>query len=335
MTRRRAARRNKSWEERHEMEGLTLGAVALAAGRRRCSAGAPRPRPRAKDIVINMAAPDWLPTRFMQEEFDRTYKAQERQQREAGDRLHPVAQLLSARRRLAVFGREEVPDDRHRQPVAGRLRRGRPLPQAEQIYRRRPRAAGDHRRPAPGAEGHLVELSLQVAPTTTASRRFPDNLRDVRIGRTCSATRPSGPISRSSSTRPCPATTTSGRTWTGSSGATSASSSPARRATSLATASRTTISTASPIRPARRYDFSSMQINAFIWEYGGDIWDETEHQAGDRRGEFPTRGEGVRAISRPAEIRAAGRQDRADGHLRRSKTFTCRARSPRWSTGSA
>ena len=29
----------------------------------------------ANDIVINMAAPDWLPTRFMQEEFDKTYKA--------------------------------------------------------------------------------------------------------------------------------------------------------------------------------------------------------------------------------------------------------------------
>jgi multiple sugar transport system substrate-binding protein len=29
----------------------------------------------AKDIVINMAAPDWLPTRFMQEEFDRSYKS--------------------------------------------------------------------------------------------------------------------------------------------------------------------------------------------------------------------------------------------------------------------
>src|SRR6202050_2577011 len=29
----------------------------------------------AKDIVINMAAPDWLPTRFMQQEFNRCYKS--------------------------------------------------------------------------------------------------------------------------------------------------------------------------------------------------------------------------------------------------------------------
>ena len=38
--------------------------------------GALAPAPAsAKDIVINMAAPDWLPTRFMQEEFDRSYKS--------------------------------------------------------------------------------------------------------------------------------------------------------------------------------------------------------------------------------------------------------------------
>ena len=38
--------------------------------------GALAPAPAsAKDIVINMAAPDWLPTRFMQEEFDKSYKS--------------------------------------------------------------------------------------------------------------------------------------------------------------------------------------------------------------------------------------------------------------------
>jgi len=47
-----------------------------ASGRRRLMGAALAPAPAsAKDIVINMAAPDWLPTRFMQEEFDKTYKA--------------------------------------------------------------------------------------------------------------------------------------------------------------------------------------------------------------------------------------------------------------------
>ena len=49
-------------------------AALAAAGALMGAALAPAPA-SAKDIVINMAAPDWLPTRFMQEEFDKTYKA--------------------------------------------------------------------------------------------------------------------------------------------------------------------------------------------------------------------------------------------------------------------
>jgi multiple sugar transport system substrate-binding protein len=32
------------------------------------------------------------------------------------------------------------------------------------------------------------------------------------------------------------------------------------------------------------YDFSSMQINGFIWQYGGDIWDETQVPTGQAEG---------------------------------------------------
>ena len=46
--------------------GLALGAALLALGAQAAT---------AKDIVLNMAAPDWPPTRFMQEEADRSYKA--------------------------------------------------------------------------------------------------------------------------------------------------------------------------------------------------------------------------------------------------------------------
>src|ERR1700727_3519845 len=48
-------------------------AALAAAGALLGAALAPAPA-SAKDIVINIAAPDWLPTRFMQEEFDRSYK---------------------------------------------------------------------------------------------------------------------------------------------------------------------------------------------------------------------------------------------------------------------
>src|SRR5271163_4653676 len=51
----------------------SIAAVAVA-GASLWGALAPAPA-SAKDIVINMAAPDWLPTRFMQEEFDKSYKS--------------------------------------------------------------------------------------------------------------------------------------------------------------------------------------------------------------------------------------------------------------------
>ena len=30
---------------------------------------------KAQDVTINMAVPDWPPTRFMKEEFDRSFKS--------------------------------------------------------------------------------------------------------------------------------------------------------------------------------------------------------------------------------------------------------------------
>src|SRR5580704_14367351 len=53
----------------------TTAVTTMAAAMAMMAASFAPPRAIAKDIVINMAAPDWLPTRFMQEEFDKTYKA--------------------------------------------------------------------------------------------------------------------------------------------------------------------------------------------------------------------------------------------------------------------
>ena len=49
--------------------GASLAAVLVGVGAAR------PPTAAAKDITINMAAPDWPPTRFMKEEFDRSYKS--------------------------------------------------------------------------------------------------------------------------------------------------------------------------------------------------------------------------------------------------------------------
>ena len=49
------------------------------------------------------------------------------------------------------------------------------------------------------------------------------------------------------------------------------------------------------------YDFSSMQINGFIWQMGGDIWDETQapNRPGGRRRELAGSREGARQVSEP------------------------------------
>ncbi len=48
------------------------------------------------------------------------------------------------------------------------------------------------------------------------------------------------------------------------------------------------------------YDFSSMQINGFIWQHGGDIWDETKAPDGQAEGvvNSPKAVEGAGAVSR-------------------------------------
>ena len=58
------------------MKGLkfSIAAAAITAGAVLGGAFTAAPA-SAKDVIINMAAPDWQPTRFMQEEFNRTYKA--------------------------------------------------------------------------------------------------------------------------------------------------------------------------------------------------------------------------------------------------------------------
>jgi len=57
------------------MVRLMASIAALSAAGILTGAAIAPPPAFANDIVINMAAPDWLPTRFMQEEFDRSYKS--------------------------------------------------------------------------------------------------------------------------------------------------------------------------------------------------------------------------------------------------------------------
>jgi multiple sugar transport system substrate-binding protein len=66
------------------------------------------------------------------------------------------------------------------------------------------------------------------------------------------------------------------------------------------------------------YDFSSMQINGFIWQMGGNTWDETQIPKGQAEGVVNSP-EAVKALEKYLEhapVHAAGGQDRHHGHLR-------------------
>ena len=70
------------------------------------------------------------------------------------------------------------------------------------------------------------------------------------------------------------------------------------------------------------YDFSSMQINGFIWQMGGNIWDETQAPNGHAEGvvNSPEAVEGAGEVPEPDRVHAARRQDRHHGHLQVGRT---------------
>ena len=78
------------------------------------------------------------------------------------------------------------------------------------------------------------------------------------------------------------------------------------------------------------YDFSTMQINAFIWQHGADIWDETKAPKGQAEGVVNSAdgGQGVRSLSVAA--RSTCRRWSRPGPWTSSRSTSCsaRARSP-------
>ena len=213
----------------------------------------------------------------------REVQGEVRQQCKARGRLHPLAGLLRAAGRLAHLGREEVPDGGLGQPVARRLRRGRLLHADRQVHQGRPGVAEGLQGPAPERGLGLLDLSLQVRQ---ALRLPADAGRAGRrtIARTSSATRPSSRPTRPSTARSCPAPARRWTTSTGTRSRPSASSSSARRATIWPASRWPMISTASSTRRARTTTSAIMQVNGFIWQHGGDIWDETKAPKGKAEG---------------------------------------------------
>ena len=65
------------------------------------------------------------------------------------------------------------------------------------------------------------------------------------------------------------------------------------------------------------YDFAIMQVNAFIWQNGADIWDETKAPNGQAEGvvNSPEAIEALEQLPVAGRVHAAGGQDRDHGHL--------------------
>ena len=257
------------------MQGLkvSIGAAAIAAGALIGGAGLPAPA-QAKDIVINMAAPDWLPTRFMQEEFNRSYHAK------SGNNVKLVIDF--------------IPWPSFYQRVAASLSSGE---KKYQMIVTDSQWLGDF-----VEGGHYLKLNKyiaadpelqavmadmhQVLKDTSSSYpykshnyygfpQFPDNL--VTFYRTdlfCNKKEQAAFRAKYKKDLPCYYHQWQDVDWTewGQIGEFFTRKKGAPLGDGVADDDFYGIA----YQAGKGYDFSSMQINTLIWDNGGNIWDETD-----------------------------------------------------------
>ena len=256
------------------MQGLkvSIAAAAIAAGALVGGALAPLPA-MAKDIVINMAAPDWLPTRFMQEEFNRSYKAK------SGNNVKLVIDF--------------IPWPSFYQRVAASLSSGE---KKYQMIVTDSQWMGDF-----VEGGHYLKLNKyidadpelqaviadmhQVLKDTSSSYpykstnyygfpQFPDNL--VTFYRTdlfCNKKEQIAFKAKYKKALPCYYHEWQDVDWNewGQIGEFFTRKKGSPLGDGVADDDFYGIA----YQAGKGYDFSSMQVNSMVWDYGGDIWDET------------------------------------------------------------
>jgi multiple sugar transport system substrate-binding protein len=256
------------------MQGLKLGIAAAAVSAGALLGGAVTATPaQAKDIVINMAAPDWLPTRFMQEEFNRSYKAK------SGNSVKLVIDF--------------IPWPSFYQRVAASLSSGE---KKYQMIVTDSQWMGDF-----VEGGHYLKLNKyieadpelqaviadmhQVLKDTSSSYpykntnyygfpQFPDNL--VTFYRTdlfCNAKERTAFKAKYKKALPCAYHEWQDADWQlwGNIGEFFTRKKGSPLGDGVADDDFYGIA----YQAGKGYDFSSMQINSMVWEAGGDIWDET------------------------------------------------------------
>jgi multiple sugar transport system substrate-binding protein len=250
----------------------SIAAIAIAAGTLLGAISAPTVA-SAKDIVINMAAPDWLPTRFMQEEFNRTYKAK------SGNNVKLVIDF--------------IPWGTFYQKVAASLSSGE---KKYQMIVTDSQWLGDF-----VEGGHYLKLNKyidadpelqatladlhQVLKDTSSSYpyksknyygfpQFPDNLVTAyRADLFCNATERANFLKTYNKPLPCYYNEWEDVDWNTFENI--GKFFQRKKGDKLGDGTADDDFFGIAYQAGKPYDFSSMQINGFIWQNGGDIWDET------------------------------------------------------------
>lgn len=249
---------------------LSVAAAALAAGM--VWGGAPRPA-SAADVVINMAAPDWLPTRFMQEEFDRSYKAK------SGNNVKLVIDFIpwpSFYQRVAAS--LSSGEKKYQMIVTDSQWMG-DFVEGGHYLKLNPYIDKDPELQAIIADMHQVLKDTSSSYPYKSTNyygfpQFPDNLVTAyRKDLFCNPTERANYKKQFNQTLPCYYNEWQNVDWDQYENI--GKFFQRKKGEKLGDGVADDDFYGIAYQAGKGYDFSSMQINSMVWEFGGNIWDET------------------------------------------------------------
>ena len=252
--------------------GLAFAAtLAIGLG----AAGAPAPA-AAADVVINMAAPDWLPTRFMQEEFDRSYKSK------SGNNVKLVIDFIpwpSFYQRVAAS--LSSGEKKYQMIVTDSQWMG-DFVEGGHYLKLNPYIDKDPELQAIIADMHQVLKDTSSSYPYKSTNfygfpQFPDNLVTAfRKDLFCNPTERANFKKQFNQTLPCYYNEWQDVDWEKyeNIGKFFARKKGEKLGDGVAEDDFYGIA----YQAGKGYDFSSMQINSMVWQFGGGIWDETSNK---------------------------------------------------------
>ncbi len=255
------------------MRALRLGIAAAAMVAGLGLAGVPAPA-RAADVVINMAAPDWLPTRFMQEEFDRSYKAK------SGNNVKLVIDFIpwpSFYQRVAAS--LSSGEKKYQMIVTDSQWLG-DFVEGGHYLKLNPYIDKDPELQAIIADMHQVLKDVASSYPARSTNyygfpQFPDNLVTAyRRDLFCNATERANFKKQFNQTLPCYYNEWENVDWETYENI--GKFFQRKKGDKLGDGVADDDFYGIAYQAGKGYDFSSMQINSMIWQFGGDIWDETK-----------------------------------------------------------